>query len=169
MRVLLPPFPRLYEASRPYAALRRFGLVLLGFICLAEASGQSPTLPHQPCIHIGAVRQLAYRDRALVSIGGSLVARQVTSANKTSQLARGDPPTGPGLPICVRADLIRLRRIDPVQANVGARDDDGIAVDYPCFADDGGRRRGSPIFVTVKPECAEDQDAADEPLGFRAA
>src|SRR5262245_8059654 len=56
MRVLLPPFPRLREASHPYAALRRFGLVLLGFICLDEASGQSPTLPHQPCIHIGAVR-----------------------------------------------------------------------------------------------------------------
>jgi hypothetical protein len=56
MRVLLPPFPRLREASRPYAPLRRFGLVLLGFICLAKASGQSPTLPHQPCTHIGAVR-----------------------------------------------------------------------------------------------------------------
>jgi AmiR/NasT family two-component response regulator len=64
--VLLSPFPRRREASRPDAAFRRFGLVLLGFICLDKASGQSPTLPHQPGVHIGAVRQLASRDHALV-------------------------------------------------------------------------------------------------------
>src|SRR5262245_36161966 len=87
----------------------------------------------------------------MVPIRSSLVARQVTSANKPSQLAHGGPPTGPGLPIGIRADLICLRRIDPLQANVGARDDDGIAVDHPRFADDSRR---VPIFVAAETECA---------------
>src|SRR5262249_22607631 len=131
--------------------------------------GQSPTLPHQPCVHVGAVRQLAYREHAMVPIRSSLVARQVTSANKPSQLAHGGPPTGPGLPIGIRADLICLRRIDPLQANVGARDDDGIAVNHPRFADDSGRWRRVPISVAAETECADDENDAEEPLRFRAA
>src|SRR5262245_20522931 len=118
--MLLSPLPRRREGSPPDAALCSFGLVLFGLICLDKASGQSPTLPHQPCIHIGAVGQLAYREYALVAIGSSLVARQITAANTASQFARCDPPTRPGLPVGIRANLMCLRRIDPFQPNVGA-------------------------------------------------
>src|SRR5215467_16346387 len=84
-RVLLPPFPRRRKGSRPDAALRGFGLVLLRLVLLDEACGQSPPLPHQPCIHIGAIRQFAHREQAMISVVGSAVARQVISANKASQ------------------------------------------------------------------------------------
>src|SRR5262249_51871547 len=122
--MLLSPLPRRREGSPPDAALCSFGLVLFGSICLDQASGQSPTLP-PPCIHIGAVGQLAYREHAPVAIGSSLVAGQITAANTASQFVRCDPPTWPGLLIGIYAKLICLWRIDSFQPNVGARDDDG--------------------------------------------
>src|SRR6516162_7793511 len=131
--MLLPPLPWCRKGSRPYAPLRSLGLVLLGFVHLDEAGGQSPALPHQPCVYIGAVRQLAYRERPPVPVFGSLVAAQLTSANKASQLARGGLPAGPGFSVGIRAGLIRLRRIDALQANMDVRNDDGIAVDNPRF------------------------------------
>src|SRR5262249_41521719 len=168
--MLLSPLPRRREGSPPPdAALCSFGLVLFGSICLDQASGQSPTLPHQPCIHIGAVGQLAYREHAPVAIGSSLVAGQITAANTASQFVRCDPPTWPGLPISIHAKLICLRRIDSFQPNVGARDDDGFAVDHPRFADDGGQRWRVPMFIPVETECADDNDGADEPLRLHAA
>ncbi len=164
-----PPFLRLHEGPRPDPALGILRLVLLRLVGLGEAVGDRPALAHHPRIDVGAVGELADREHAPVAVERLLLARDLAPADQVAQLARGAAAARPRLAAGVVAILDALGRVDPLEPDVGARDDHGIAVDHPGFADDGVGGRRVPALVAVEAHRTDHEQNADQPLRLGAA
>jgi hypothetical protein len=157
----LPPLPWRHKASRPYSALGGLRFRFLGRVDLCKAIRQGPALPHHPCVDIGAIRQRAYRKDSPVSIEGSAIACQLPPSNVRPELTRGRSSAGPRRSFGIGACLIRLGRVDALQANAGAGYLDRVAVDNPRIADDGWLRLGIAVVVGVESDearCHNDTD-----------
>jgi hypothetical protein len=145
----LPPLPRRHEASRPYPALARLRLGLLGIVRRCKARGDGPALLHHPRIDVGAVRQRAYREHAPVLVEAPGVARQFLPLHMRAQLARGGFAASPGFSPPVGAGLIELGRIYSLEPYARSCDVDRVAVDHARAPDDDRVRLGMPVAIEL--------------------
>ncbi len=134
-RHLEPPGPqaepfgargRLVRAKRP--------LAILGVI-------NRPAAPHHGGVN-HPVFGTAHRDDAAVSVAVALLALDLLPARQLAQNSGRVPAALIGLAAAALARLFPLRGIHSPEPDVGAGDDNGVAVDDPGGTDDvGGCRR----------------------------
>ena len=140
--LILPPLRRRHKSSCPDPAhgSSRFGF--FGLVGVCKAVCQGPTLLHHPRVYVGAIGKGAYRNDTLVFVESFTLACQLLPSDVCPDLARGCSSAGPYLSFRVGTCLIQFGRIDAVKANVSVRYADCIAIDDPCFANDGRKRLG---------------------------
>ena len=100
------------------------------------AVSQRPTLLHQPGVDIRTVRQGANRKHAPVAVEARRLALELPPGKVVDQLMGCGPSARPRSVGGIGAGLVALGSIDSLQAEAGAGDVDGVAVDHPCLADD---------------------------------
>src|SRR3979490_2325649 len=148
------PFGPRHESPGPDAAPRCLRLVLLRVVGPGVTVGQGPALPHHPGVHVGA-GQRADRKNAAVAVETGGRAGQFPATEMRPQFTRRRSSARPRLPSGIGAGLLELGCVDALEANAGSGHVDGVAVDDPRFADDGGLRRpmpgpvSGPLPVTV--------------------
>ena len=161
-RVSSSPLPGRQKCSRPNATLGGLRLVLLRAVILDAAGRHRPTMPYDPGIHVGAVRDRTDRKDPIISVAPLGGAGHYPIADIAAQLLRRRLSAGPCLPFGIDACLTPFWSVDALQANARTGYFDAVAVNHSRPADQRRLGLGGPMLVSVEAEQAGQQDDGNE-------